>query len=456
LLDFLINAARKESDTFYEGIYQIPPGHQIIVENGKTSLSKYWELTVPESLSYKNNQEYIDGYKELFDASVKNRVRSAFPVGAELSGGLDSSSIAAVAQKFLVNENNGLHIFSRVLPEKRNPDLDDADDESPEIKLVCDFCGITNIHWVTMEDQKITENIRQIIQVNQAPFMSNYAAYNLNAHHYAKTSGVRTILSGHGGDQMLSNPANFVYNDYLSQHRYFKLYSDIRAKGTIHELEMLKSLKYFLSMFVKRKRSSNKSNEPKKFYKYGIDESFARKHQLIEKYLQNRKTELFAIKNRDDLILKITKKHMIDRIEITNLMAAQENIEFRYPLFDVDLITFYLAVPDEMKYKLRQGRYLHRAAQQGELPSAIQWRKDKHGTINPGLARIYGNDSATIKSGFKTYIHESNRQNNLLFDLKSAEKIVSSSGEDLISFKSVINKYFMLKDFEIIIENKTT
>jgi asparagine synthase (glutamine-hydrolysing) len=453
-LDFLINTTRKEFDTFYEGIFAVPSGHHLIIEHGKVTLQKYWELAVPERLNYKNNQEYVEGYKELFDASVKNRIRSAYPVGAELSGGLDSSSIVAVAQKFLGTKNNGLHVFSRVLPKIKNPNLDDDDDESTEIKLVCDFCGITNIHWVTMENQKITENIRQIIQVNQAPFMSNYAAYNLNAHHYAKTSGVRTILSGHGGDQMLSNPADFVYNDYVSQHRYFKLYSDIRAKGTIHELEMLKSLKYFLSMFVKRKRSSNKSNEPKKFYKYGIDESFARKHQLIEKYLQNRKTELFAIKNRDDLILKITKKHMIDRIEITNLMAAQENIEFRYPLFDVDLITFYLAVPDEMKYKFRQGRYLHRAALQGSLPPAIQWRKDKHGTINPGLARIFANDSTAIKTSFEHFIGDNMMQSIPIFDLKKIEKLIAEPDENLFDYKSVINKFFQLKSFEKKFEKK--
>jgi asparagine synthase (glutamine-hydrolysing) len=218
-LDFLLNASRKKFDTFYEGIYSIPPGHQLVAQHGSVTLQKYWELTVPDRLFYKNNEDYIEQYKALFSASVKNRIRSAYPVGSELSGGLDSSSIAAVAQKFLVAGNKELHVFSRVLPEKRNLDLDDNDDESPEIKLVCDFCGINNIHRVTMEDQKITENIRQIIQVNQSPFMNNYAAYNLNAHDYAKAGGVRTILSGHGGDQLLSNPAWFVYKDYVSQHQ---------------------------------------------------------------------------------------------------------------------------------------------------------------------------------------------------------------------------------------------
>lgn len=452
--DFLINATRKEFDTFYEGIYSIPPGHQIIVDSGKTSLSKYWELTVPERLNFKNNQEYIEGYKELFDASVKNRVRSAFPVGAELSGGLDSSSIAAVAQKHLIAENKELNVFSRVLPETRNSDLDDADDESHEIKLVCDFCGIKNIHLVTMEDQKITENIRQIIQVNQSPFMSNYAAYNLNAHHYAKAGGVRTILSGHGGDQLLSNSASFVYKGYVSQHQYLKLFADVNAKGTIHEIGLLRALMMMYRLCYKGKSSDKKSNKLKKFDKLGIDKTFIRENRMDEKYLKNREANYYAIKSMYNLVTKITSRHLNDRIEITRLMAAQENIEFRYPLFDVNLILFYLAVPDELKYKFRQGRYLHRAAQEGELPPSIQWRRDKHGTINPGLARIFANDASAIKITFQQFLKQLPKQNTPVFDLKTIEKLVAEPNEKLFDYKSVINKYFQLKDFEKIIENK--
>jgi len=454
LLDFLINVNRKEFDTFYEGIYSIPPGHHVIIEPGKMSLEKYWELTVPERIILKNDQEYIEGYKELFETAVKSRVRSAFPVGAELSGGLDSSSIVAVAQKILVPEKNPLHVFARVLPENKNPELDDPDDETKEIKLVCDFCGIANLHQVTMEDQKITENIRQIIEIIQTPYRSNYVAYNLNAHQYAKAEGVRTILSGHGGDQMLTNTAHFVYQDYLIHHWYLKLFNDIRAKGTIHKLDLINSFKYLYRLGFKSKNSSDKSKELKKFYRYGIAEDFIQKHQLKQIYIKNRKIEFFATKSLLDLIIKITHRHMNDRIEVTNLMAQHENIEFRYPLFDIDLIAFYLAIPDDMKYKFRYGRYSHRMAMENELPQQIQWRTDKHGTINPGLARIFSNDACAIKSVLKRYSEEYDNQNEVIFSLKMIEKLVSEPDKKLFDYKSVINKFFQLMPFEKIIDNK--
>jgi asparagine synthetase B (glutamine-hydrolysing) len=153
-----------------------------------------------------------------------------------------------------------------------------------------------------------------------------------------------------------------------------------------------------------------------------------------------------------NLVTKITSQHLNDRIEISRLMAAQENIEFRYPLFDVDLILFYLATPDELKYKYRQGRYLHRAALEGKLPPAIQWRRDKHGTINPGLARIFANDATAIKTTFKQFLNELPKQNTMIFDQKMIEKLTAEPGERLFDYKSVINKYFQLKDFEKVIQ----
>lgn len=146
---------------------------------------------------------------------------------------------------------------------------------------------------------------------------------------------------------------------------------------------------------------------------------------------------------------------MNDRVELMNLVAGVENIEFRYPLFDVDLIGFYLSIPGDMKHKFRSGRYIHRMAMQDLLPQEIQWRSDKHGTINPGLARIFSNDSNTIKSVLLNFSGEMDHQEEVLFDTKIIEKIIASPDENLIQYKSVVNKFFQLNNFYKIIEKKS-
>ena len=454
-LDYLINVEREEYDTFYQGIFSLPPGHHAIVKSGKMTIQKYWELTIPERIVLKNDGEYIEGYKALFENSVKNRIRSAFPVGAELSGGLDSSSIAAMAQKSLSAQGNQLHVFASVLPEQVISALDDdGKDESAEIEMVCNFCGIHNVHQVTLEDQKITENIRKNIEVMRSPFFSNYAVYNLNAHPLAKSVGVRTILSGHGGDQMVTNPAHFVYQDYLEKFRYLKLFRDIRAKGTIHELEFVKSLRYFFNLRPHKNDFINKRREIKKLYKFGIDRDFLVQNHLEERYMQNRQHAMLFPKNGSDLILKVMHRHMNDRIEATALIAGHDGIEFRYPMYDVGLIEYYLAVPDEIKRKFRSGRYLHRMAMQDELPPPIQWRRDKNGTINPGLARIFTNEAYKIKSDLGGYNLVHQHSHVLVFNLAMIEKLIAEDNDHLYKYKSLINKFFQLEHFEKIIEKK--
>ncbi|MCX6276633.1 MAG: asparagine synthase-related protein [Bacteroidetes bacterium] len=454
-LDYLINVEREENDTFYQGIFSLPPGNQIVVKSGIMTIQKYWELSIPDRIVLKNDGEYIEGYKALFENSVKNRTRSAFPVGAELSGGLDSSSIAAIAQKKLTAQGNQLHVFARVLPEQVNSALDDdGKDETAEIEMVCNFCGIQNIHQITLEDEKIVENIGQNIEVVRSPFYSNYAVYNLNAHHVAKSIGVRTMLSGHGGDQMVTNPAHFVYQDYMRKFRYLKLFRDIRAKDTMHDLEFVKSLRYFFNLRRNKNDFINKRREIKKLFKFGINPDFLVQNHLEERYLQNRQHAMLLPENGSDLILKITHRHMNDRIEATSIMAGHDGIEFRYPMYDVDLIEYYLAVPDEIKRKFRSGRYLHRMAMQDELPPPIQWRRDKNGTINPGLARIFTNEALKVKSDLSRYSEAHQNSTALIFDPTMIGYLVADDSNNLYKYKSLINKFFQLQNFEKIIEKK--
>ncbi len=453
-LDFLINADREVFDTFYHGIFSVPPGHSITVSPITVSLQKYWELTIPDKQERKNEEDFIAEYRCLFDKAVKDRTRSAFPVGAELSGGLDSSSIVAFAQKQLVSEQKKLHIFARTLPDSQvTGSQSEEDDETAQINLVCDFCAIDRRHFITMESQKICQNIQQTIEVLQSPFTSNYALYNLNANESARLAGVRTILSGHGGDQMVTSAASFVYQDYLKNSKYLHLFRDIRAKGTRQELSWLRSVK-----FLYRMRSKGHGKEQttglKKITKLGLHPEFASQFDLENLYRKYRSIAIYSPADLKELVLKITNRHLNCRIEATALMAGHASIEFRYPMFDVDLIEFYLAAPDGLKHKYRTGRYLHRMANQDMLPTAIQFRKDKHVSINPGISSLFSNDAAHIRNFLSELLVEKDSYLNRIFNPEKIQQLLQDHDRNLFFYKSLINKFFQLQIFEKIIKKK--
>lgn len=83
--------------TYYEGIWSLPPGHVLVVSASSLKVKRYWELRRTE-LRYRTDDEYAEHYFTLLSDAVRARLRAVRPIGVLLSGGLDSSSIAAVAQ----------------------------------------------------------------------------------------------------------------------------------------------------------------------------------------------------------------------------------------------------------------------------------------------------------------------------------------------------------------------
>ncbi len=104
LRNFLVplNMYQNEKDqaaTFYAGIYALPAGHVLTVERQAERLQRYWELRPLPELRYRSDDEYAEHYLTLFSDVVRARLRTSRPIGVLLSGGLDSSSVACVAQE---------------------------------------------------------------------------------------------------------------------------------------------------------------------------------------------------------------------------------------------------------------------------------------------------------------------------------------------------------------------
>jgi asparagine synthase (glutamine-hydrolysing) len=104
--------APEDHYTLYEGIYRLPPAHIMTISEAGLQKEKYWTLT-PVKTAANSDEEYVAGFLEIFEEAVRARTRSAFPVASQLSGGLDSSAVTAVADEVLRKEQTGkLHTLS--------------------------------------------------------------------------------------------------------------------------------------------------------------------------------------------------------------------------------------------------------------------------------------------------------------------------------------------------------
>src|SRR5215204_4078556 len=129
--DHLVGNSQDKISTFYRDILRLPPAHSITTGVEETKIREYWALDPSLELRLSSNGEYAEAFRDVFERAVGCRLRAAFPVGSDLSGGLDSSSVTCVARELLRRERKEiLHTFSSV------PELVTESDESVYIDAV--------------------------------------------------------------------------------------------------------------------------------------------------------------------------------------------------------------------------------------------------------------------------------------------------------------------------------
>lgn len=179
--------------TPYKGIYSVPPGHAVRILSESTKIQRFWALPTESKVHYRTELQYGEHLRELFREAVCARLQTESPVLAELSGGLDSSSVVSMANHL---------IFSGVAKATRLTGVSyiwrNSLDE-PFIREVESSCRIDGIHISTHDAPLISET-----QVgNAAPEM--FQPMRTHVATAARRIGAKTMLTGQNGDLLMGN-----------------------------------------------------------------------------------------------------------------------------------------------------------------------------------------------------------------------------------------------------------
>jgi asparagine synthase (glutamine-hydrolysing) len=179
--------------TPYKGIYSVPPGHAVCVSPEGTNIDRFWEMPIGDTIRYRSEHRYEEQLRALFREAVAVRLKTDSPVLAELSGGLDSSSVVCMASHLM---------RSRAVGTPRLTGLSfiwrDSLDE-PFIREVESFCGVEGVHISTHDVPLIAE--AQAGDGMPEPFQPLRTAVAETA----RRVGARTVLTGQNGDLMMGN-----------------------------------------------------------------------------------------------------------------------------------------------------------------------------------------------------------------------------------------------------------
>jgi len=351
-------------ETFFKNIYQLRPGEYVLIEDKKLTIRSYWDIE-PREISFSRDGDYAERFYELLEDSIRLRLRTDVPIGTCLSGGLDSSSIACLANKLMFD---GQNIDPRLVGEKQktfSSCFDDPTyDERKFIELVTHQTGAEK-NYVFPKAENLFQDLSMVIWQQEEPFGSTSIYAQWNVMRLIKESGVKVLLDGQGGDEILAGylPSfYFLLLQSFKQGKVGNLVKQIYGLWRNRLITMDRLITRTGAILFPIKQQEKEWTEP------GFQKKYFRHFSAPIKYKDDLDNYLYTI-------YRYLKLPALLHYEDRNSMAF--SLEARLPYLDYRLVEFAFGLPAEQKINQGVTKVVLRKAMEGILPEAIRNRKDK-------------------------------------------------------------------------------
>jgi asparagine synthase (glutamine-hydrolysing) len=379
--EYLANALTSNEETLFLDIQRLPPAHYLVIRNGQLSKVRYWDIDPGREIRYQTDEDYAQHFLALFREAVRCRLRSQHPVAADLSGGLDSSSVVSIAQSLFhdgLAVDTGFETFSLVFPGR-------ACDESDYIHDVITRWGLQSNHFAAMEpDIDLSVYAEQVARDYDFPNYPNGAIF-APLRVLAKERGCRVILNGFGGDEWLTGSI-YHYADLVRRMQLLALACQLRDDSRVPSVTwpswaalrlglwplLPQTLRLAIRRFVRR------DGRPS-----WITPSFASRIHLSDRLRVEASRRRHASFAQEDLCQWLTNGWQSQGNEIGERLSSRLGLEERSPLADRRVIEFALALPETQRWRHDQPKFILRQAMRGLLPESVRQRRTKADFSHP-------------------------------------------------------------------------
>jgi asparagine synthase (glutamine-hydrolysing) len=366
--------------TFFKNIKKLPPAHAMVVNQENIRTWAFWEAKNSPQILFANPNEYVEKLADLFASSVACRIRSAYPVGAHISGGLDSSAIAVTAARILQDKGRNLTGGFCWSPQPTSKEQYLDDDE----RLLVNSIGKRENFPVHFSTISLQDKARFALSRHVTPMMQFIHEFDMRRQ--AEMQGIRTMLSGWGGDELIAFNGRGFFQEMLRRGRWRICCRELKARAELYESSLLGLIvnklifpwipEEVIAALRPHSGSARRIARRKGFSLPTVLQNDLRVR--LEKAEQlTRLTLNGRMKVRPYQLGLIKKGHLTYRIENWAAMGAMHGIQYAYPMLDRRIIEFALGLPPEMFMQNGWGRWLFRKSLQGILPNSVRWRKNK-------------------------------------------------------------------------------
>lgn len=372
------------------GIEQLAPGQTLLVERGRESTRMVWQLDNGHSLRYASVDDYENHLHELLSRCVADRLPDdGSPVACQLSGGIDSSSVAALAAAQLSDATRD------IVPISHLYELGDDWDEREPIGQTAEKLGLRRHLHLPIGPYLDTPYAQLYPPLLDSPGTVLSPRY-LDELRLVRDRGARVLLTGSGGDEM-------TWGHSLSYHRRL-LRGDFTVVGEVlrgsRELE-LPLMHTILDLFVRpllpdalrrwRRRLTGRQPWPA-----WMPDKTARQLGLEELLFEPR-PHYFANPASDVRYHAWQTSSTFHSVRSYGAAGEAVGVSVRHPFFDRRLAEFSFAIPDDLWLRERYPKWLLRRAMQHQLPEPVIWNRHKV-VFDNFFARLLNGQRETVRA----------------------------------------------------------
>jgi asparagine synthase (glutamine-hydrolysing) len=356
--DFLLFGYNAEpTTTTFADIQRLLPAHCLVHEQGSMKIRRYWSLPLDRYIRYKKQHEYVDHFKEIFKTAVADRLR-AESIAIWMSGGLDSSTVAAFARELQIEQGRPAHLQAyTVVYDSLIPD-----DERYYSGLVAKALDIP-IRFFAGDEYKPFERWDDPELQFPEPWAEPFWAFGFDQLQQIATRH-RVVLSGEGGDELLIRsgiwhilqgmPLPHALNDLT---RYFLKYRQLIASG------------FGIRAKLKQWRAKFSDSNP---FPAWLNPAFVTRYHLRERWTSTWKTKPALLHPwRPEAHDRLFNDLWQSVFEGNDSGVTRVPIEYRYPFLDLRVVNFLFAMPPLPWFVKKE---ILRVVMSGVLPEQVRLR----------------------------------------------------------------------------------
>jgi asparagine synthase (glutamine-hydrolysing) len=368
--------------TGYSAIRRLPPSHMLEADEQGLRTQRYWYMNRITPLQLESDAAYAERFLELYRTAVTVRLRRCGPVGATLSGGLDSGSVCTLAAEQLAREGQHLRAYTSV-PLYAPGDLGRIKrfgDETPFALATAEHAGSIDLDWIRADDVSPLAGAEAILDIHDEPGHATGNAYWIHAlTSRARADGMDVLLTGQGGNAGVSwigGNAWLLPKLVLGQWR--ELGYGLQTAAHNDGISLLRAVRRYLIRplippALRSHRHRSTSDRPAWMNYSAINPAFARSIELSRLMREAGHDPEFR-RTRDPLEqrLKILKPGESIGGALWHQNGMGHGLNVRDPTLDRRLLEFCLAVPDEQYRRDGYDRALIRHAMTGLMADKVR------------------------------------------------------------------------------------